>query len=643
MEKGTKPKNTISVLNISIDKSLESTKDLRLLKVKNKIPGEPETKKLLGWVDAWNKLDDELTGLNTAVKNIVRNVDASNPEQENKLVTRSALNAIKTAYSLLFNNVFERQTGIINAASEQGIGKCFTTDKDRDSAFRQELFVKFSGLSLFDILKGKNLDLSKYLEATVKATFAIRDPSEIMLENNHNPALKNYPDEAITIIQNASEQLAMLSILNQDLFKIVKIPAQGKKEQEIFERMKENINITIAIRKDLLKTALSPSSPNFPALREVLEKIFDKNDQELTYMTLLKFVLGNPAIIKDTYRTAEMFASENNAQSLFYTKFAKSIKEFLKNSIVLKTDVPTIENFDSIFNKEKSKNAPAIFLEDIQTAGKRILSLSSRCKYEINPDNIEYCNSKNINKIVVEFLFKNDPTKLSITLTGEKTVFQLRLDTKGGGMEWQFLEHHNDPKIQVQDAKNAAILTMYSALIDIQKQAEIEHQERLKVEVTKTTSPSNSDNGIKKLKGEAIVWTPTQKIKPEKQKILTTFQKMKQEIIIPTEDNEIKISFVFPNKEIRKNLMKNIPKKDRKLIYRGIEELRKGVGIFKILTGRKCDGKSMYELKVGNYRTIGIEKDSTNEGGNGNKRREFEIVDIEREGETSKQGWKRNH
>ena len=94
---------------------------------------------------------------------------------------------------------------------------------------------------------------------------------------------------------------------------------------------------------------------------------------------------------------------------------------------------------------------------------------------------------------------------------------------------------------------------------------------------------------------------------------------------------------------ITKITLKNISSKNRKLIYKGIEQLCNGVGIFKILTSRKLDGKPMYELKVGDYRVIGIERDSTKGNGNGNKEREFLIVGVERSGITSKWGWKRNH
>jgi len=624
MERNEKPKDqkkgdlkTSIALNILTDKPTEDKTNLRILTVEKAKLNTPEGKRFVGWAKTWNNLDDELVNLNAAAKNIFRNVETSNPEPEKKLVTRSALDAIKVAYNLLANNVFERQTGIIKAASEYNAEDCFKTNKSPNSTFHQELFIKFGGLSLFDILTVKNLDLSKYLEATVKATQAIREPcfyNEVLLENKGNPMLEADPDTAKKNVLNACEQLALLSILNQDLFSLVRMPKHSKNEQEIFEKTKENIDIISAIRKELLKTLFHSSSPNFTALSETLEKIIDKNDQDLTDMTLLKFGFENPITARSAYRAAAWLALKDNPQSSFYTKLAKAIKGFTKNSI-LGRDIRIFEDVCSIFHEEELKSALTVSFEDIQAINKRILNFSSKREYGINPSDVKCCNSNNISKITVGFLYKNDPTKLLITLTGEKINFQLGLDTKAQEIEWQFLEDPDDPKMQ--DAKNAAILATYSALNSMQKQAEIEHQEKLKVEQEVIKSSTNG-NGHKKSTEETIIWTPREKIEEPKPKKLSAIEKLLQgEIPAPVKES-VRRHIDIPT-EIESIRPKNIADEQWEKLIEKIKRYNQnnGVGSLELLVKTEVKER-IFRLKVDKkWRVLVTENDFNNGNGQG--------------------------
>lgn len=585
-----------------------------LLKKTENFPGEK-----------WNSLEDRRKEIYNAGINLVKKIKKIIPE-ENELFD-CALITLKVAENLLITGTFEKQAEI---ASRFKLGDSYNKI---GQALRfnacGELFIKIDKISLADIFRKKDFDSSQYLKSSITAALVngnrFREDFEVIFtENTVDPMAKSYPKTAKKTIYDACLQLSILSVMDAETFDFSKIPADNKMEKEMVLKAKKIVEEASSIRNDLLNTAFSPDSPDFPVLSKTLEKYLSENDPILRALSLARLDIHKIGIQVRAYRLAKSLAVENKntRQSLFYSKLVDSIKKFSKDS-PQQMKFFTMEECDIFLNKNKLKDSPTPSFEDIREINGKILKLPSKYyRYEINSANINSCNSVNIKTISIKLL---SATKVTVILRGEESDFEIRINTKKKEIDWQFFDVPEEP--EMEEIKKGLMCLIYSSLLEVRKNTEEEYK---KLQALKDPKTEPQITPVPKQKRE---WIPREKVVKNKPKPMDVIETILQDKHLSEKGNEIKIQLRFPKGVKSVDLMETITEKGQKVILNKIRKLNifGTSNEFSAITATH-KGKTVHRLRARNYRVLATKKDSKNENGANNGKRLFEIFKIGRRG-----------
>lgn len=494
------------------------------------------------------------------------------------------------------------------------------------------LFMKIGGISILDFFRKADITPAEYYNCMINAWLTKNQLAhdKILLKNN-DELTALYPNTSKQLIQESCGQILGITDLTPQLVTLLfsHFPPSTNLGREIVQKAKNIVRRTDILEQKVFDVIFNPTSPFFLPLKEKLEAYLNNENPTVKILALQKLGLKTRDRVVNAYRKAKKRASENNEYSPFYAQLANLIKKYnieecpQEFNIFTRDDVIMFVN-DNVVNKA----IPT--LKDLKSIKMGILQKSSKLEYTINPSGIDWQGLIEPTAATVKF-YRDFPNKTNIVLyyendKGEKVKLSFDINTKNKEekIDWDFLESPNDT--EMEDMRNTALLSARSALLAVQKQAEIEHQEKQRARATNTTTPS-----IEKHKENT--WIPREKKEKTTQlKPLFVIEETLRDKILPSAENGIKKHIDSPKDVDIRTFMKNLSLENQEKIIERIKRFNEGgLGRFKALTDRKYHGKPVCELRVGDFRVLVVEADSKNgNGSNDVKKRlqSFEIVEI---------------
>lgn len=524
-----------------------------------------------------------------------------------------------------------------------------------------EVFVKIHGFNASEIIEqDRQISPSDYFSLQMKANLIasslIKDKNKqalkkTLIESNDDASIGGYPKRRNEQIDQCCRQIASLTAMTPEYFNDIlnrlfpNMTTMNDAEKEILQKARKIVEKTSALSQKIFNTILAPNSSEFPSLRNALEAYL--NGENLYEKTIALFILrltDSRKILKP-YRKAREFALRNETYSLFYEQFGNCIKDYLdqfpqadRNAILTKEDTIMFLNDENQQNKFATfADFKSIIKDDAITRYIR----QQQGSFPVDPQTVE--NWQGIIKpqavLVVFSEGKNIPNikinsgEIKIFFSyegeeGEKHHLLFTINTGKEEIEWDFLEDPNDP--EMQEMKNAVMLSVKSALQNVKEQIESANQQR-QSEKKDASAFQLPETKAKKTKEE--IYVPREKFeKPERPKPLTPLQQTLQETIETSSDAKVKKQIVFPKDETAKKriiaFMETLTLEERESIEISIRRFNEeGIGSHQKLADRWDSGKQVYSLKkVGRhkqFRVLTVESDSKN--GNGVQHEIFEI------------------
>lgn len=574
--------------------------------------------------NGWNEKEAKRLALSEQGIGLIDKM-AENAKNGNNSKARAAAYILKTAKDLLIVEALQKQ--LEGVKSSEIAGDCRFLAKMIKFNICGSLFVKIEGVSIADIINGKNVELSRYYKSAMEASIALRDDSfeKIKQENEDNPLMKEYPETARTAIRDACAQIVSLSIEDPDILEEQHISTHTRAEEDIVLKSRQLIRRAEDIRKLAVNGIF-----NYPSLQKIAEEYLNA-DLSTKSIALLQLGLGSAQYQIGAYLLARRFAKEGNENSAFFENFANTIRECVHDPALESVALTPKDINLFLKNEEISEDKVIPSFEEMKRITKLIPNKLPQILYRLNPQNIDYGNFKELKTIAIEFP-KKDHGKFTIQLAfednGEKgSSFAFFVDVEREKIDWFFLDSADEP--EMLRMKKAVMLSTYSILSSVQKQIETESREEQKA---KTAMVHPTPIITTKLRNNPQdIWVPRIKEeKPKRQSPLTPIEETLRNGAVAPAENGIKKRIIFPiNVNLRK-LTKGISRENLSEIIRELGEFNKtGAGILQMLSDKIWhDGKRVYELKTGNYRILTTIAETENGTRTDNNEVIFEIYQI---------------
>lgn len=508
------------------------------------------------------------------------------------------------------------------------------------------LSIKIDGLSMQDLLDNPNVSPSKayrfFIEAAAnfgKLDFLLYE--KVLGENREDELLARYPTMAKERIQQLGGEIVALVEMTASPYTVnfllgaLHIQPQGS-EKEIVSTAEKIIKRISRIREAILNTLFDPSSAGFQDLKETVTEYL-KGKDDVTRVYSIHLLLLTSDNLAEGFRLAQSLSKNANANAPFYEFLATSIRKHVeeRGSSFGSRVLPTREDLVMVTDEDKnSEPRPVPTLEQLGRINTLTIQKSSRRDYVIDPDAIEWQNLISPTQISFSF-FEGGSRKFGITFDyeneeGESLSLDFDFDTMKEYFDWSFMEDPDD--LEMKPMKDAVSLVTKSILLDVQRQAESQWQEKQRQRTAKIqpSAPTAKSGGSK------APWTP--RIKEQRQerpRPLTPIQEILQSEFsfpIQPEQQRIKNQIRISENEDLDKMMGNLSEEDRRLLIKGIEGYnQRGVGQFKRLRFSGEEREPLFTLRVncgtgGGIRVLMHELPSSTEE---NNTRTFRIVDID--------------
>lgn len=509
------------------------------------------------------------------------------------------------------------------------------------------LNMKIGKLSILDIVRGKNVSPTEYYDCQINAFITrlclVHDE---VLSKNENTFSNLYPNKSRQFIQESTGQILGMADLSPEIADQIfsHIISKDDVTTDVINRIKDIVKQTDLLEQNVFNAILNPRSNFFPTLKILFEKYFNNDNPTIKVLALQKLGLR----LKDRkikgYRKAKKLATENGENGQFYANLADAIRKISIEESPQELNILTHDDVVMFLNGD-STNSNASF-EELRKLRMEIVPKLSKDEYVISPSEIEWHGL--IEPTSVSFKFNRDfQSKFKVTFhyeneRGEKTELDFDIDTKSNkeSIDWDFLE--SPDASEMQGMKNAAMLSVRSALFAVLEQIESEHKERQKAKST-VIVPQSEEAPTKKHE-QRDVYVPREKEEKLKQQKLSFVERISQEEISPTRSGiKSYIDNEDPNFE---KLIEDLPDLIQNQIRKGVLELKSGiVNKFKALSPMKYNGKPVYGLTVGDYRVLAIEANLNDNGlnGSGEKLRRFLPIQVQNRKDIFKKKNKRNY
>lgn len=563
------------------------------------------------WEDLGNrrrKIFDELGNVLASI-----NADSAKKQREKIPTTQHETKfykALSLGVSAISSDVIDRE---LKFAKDHGFEERIKTyNQLLKFGASEEIFIRIKGVSIKDLLmdkKGSQFSPDQLYKFFVESALIQQKKSHRdIAEENHGYPQDNYPNKTFQYIDGtASSVIALIDLKPEDFNDFITHHngierAAGQRAKDLVEQVKE-------LRNSIYNTLTDPTSPDFPALRDIMTVYLQGSKTERT-IALYIAGLNTEAKTYDLYRKSRKLVKTNdNAQ--FFELLSNSIKKYIKDGYPIK-GILTAEDLSSIFrmkNIDSAINIPKI--EDFKIATSFIFSKSSTRKYDLNPEEIEWVNIVMPQSVVVNF-DQSRPDKFSVQFhyenyEGESLNFNVTYDAKKGTSDWSFIETPNETP-EMENFFKSILLSTKSILSKIEEKSLSTFKERTNEELgrTKAIPVSDSQKQEKRvhLSGKAQD-DQREEITEQPKGPLTPIQQAHIDIdsmLLNQKGNGEKnnISIFIPADEILNDLMGKISSDDKETIRKGLARYNDHSGqmdIEKLKTGN-------YRLRIGDFRVI---------------------------------------
>jgi len=506
--------------------------------------------------------------------------------------------------------------------------------------YTSTIHSKIGGVSLKDVIDNPEITPSSIYRYVMESDFVhSRLTHAKILEENQTPLTLANPNFTKQTIHTAAGLSDSFYYMTPEYFETLLrnfLPQQQGTEKEIIATAREMVNRINRLRQNVYMTILNPNSPEFPSLKDMVEKYLLEEDGNAQTSAILGLGLIDEDKICTAYRKTKELAGENNENSPFYKLLQSSIKQYIEEvpqelGVLTQDDLPMFIDGDKAIEDEA---APT--LEDLRKVTISIFNKASHKAYrseESDNEEIDLANMTSPNSIRVEFP-KGHPNIFNIYFyyeneQGESTTLELNFDTRKNVFDWKpFAPDTSDP--EMKQLRDAGLIAAQSILSYIHQYVEDEYQQKQQEREagTQTQRPAQG----RKIRSEEP-YVPRQKLeRQERLRPLTPIQEILQsEMPIFAQPKGIKNEIVLPEDQYLFDVMKGLAPSDQKEIVEGIQNYNEiGVGTFRMLKALGNEGQRLYALRVncgprGGSRVLLQESDSEETSPN---IRKFQIVDI---------------
>lgn len=444
-----------------------------------------------------------------------------------------------------------------------------------------------------------------------------------------------YPNFTKETIESATGQTNAFLNTTPERFELIlrkffpQLSQLSSTEKEIIEKAREMVKRISKIKPNIYSTILNPTSPEFPLLKDEVERYLSEEDIYIKTLVIKYLGLDTAENIAYGYRRAKELTQNNNENSAFYARLTNSIREHIEE-IPSAMNVLTKDDLPSLIDAEISlDNVDIPTLEDLRKQSMPLSQKPLRPVYSIDPQSINWKNL--VPPTWARFGFYNGGTRKFIVglyyqnEDGESLYLPIWCDTRKGEFDWGFMEAPDDP--EMKDMRDAALLATQSILTDVQRRIDAEHQERQR-EREARMQIQRPAQGRKVRSGEQYV--PRQKEERQERPMPPTpiQEILEGQFILPVRKG-VKRYISLPEEEGIRSMMEGFSEENQNRIIAGINRFNeRGTGKFKPLEVIEHDGKPAWELRVGDFRALVTRADPTSEDAS-NKRDAFTIYKID--------------
>lgn len=538
-----------------------------------------------------------------------------------ELAIRSAL---RTGIALVIEDAINTQLDFINQQANSSKYQLESFFKLYEFHWAGWLAVGIGGVSIKDLMDNKqNISPASVLKLLMESQLVKQDIShDMVLKENTDSLQRKHPNITKNYIEMATADINGATRLPIDKLYPLLSTSKGL-EKESVQRAIRFVERLQMLQQTVVDTVGNPESSDFPLVKQTLEdylKLGWRDRMLAIYMLGLKDILS----ARDLYRKARKFEIANNNPD-FYHLLTNSMLEFFE---ALSSNTMLTKN-DTLLFLEKERNGKAQTLpnyEDLAIINGLTFQKSSEKQYDIAVDGIKWQILVPPTQASIKFS-EGGPRRFTVSLRyknqeGEIADLNVTFDTKKGEFDWSFLESPNDP--EMKEMKDAVMLATKEILLDVQRQATEEWQEKQRAKAQTVIV-----NGTNQKKTSSPHVPRAKEKKPERQLTMTPLQEALGEPITLSQDNKIKRHVDLPPKDTLRDMMKGISPENQTLISNKLEGFNThNIGEFKPLPPRLHNNKPVYELKSGDFRILMVEMDRIN-GEENDRVHHFEIFKIE--------------
>jgi hypothetical protein len=550
--------------------------------------------------------------------------------------------AINSATSLMAY-VFLREARKLVQTKTTKIGECDDIFTQGEFDHCRQVLVKFNGVSIKDFWEKPHSPSETYQFLTdALATLTDNSFLEKVAKDNMDQIAQKNPEPFIDGIKTAAGHIILLATEKPNsLDKYRKLSNLSADEITVIQKAEEILNKFRNAKEEIFRTLLDPTSPDFSVLKNKVEPVFKEDNGEIKYIALNFLGLDDHRRIVNGYAIARREMDSNKEHSEFYRQLTLNIYDQGTEE-----GVPSAGDYSSrVIQSENLKNENTPSLDELKKLVISIIEKKPRDSYDLDTDGMDWKYLKKPDEASI-FISSSGPNKFRFNFLYAQNDDFLEMvfvfNVKRNEFFWMVMENPDDLKLQ--DAKKALFLTARDILSQFSKQVCAEFIEKQKMKAEINIVPQDNVP-LPKPREDNSLYVPRKKInRPERPRSQSIINILSREDLPKTEDNKIKNHVSFSKNPEVKEFMRGLSSKNRRIIFGGIKGFNDGIGTrLKAMAGREYDGKLMYEFKAGEFVIMIVDKNSTSGTGNGNKTREFEIVEITKRNDAFKNGWKRKH
>lgn len=421
---------------------------------------------------------------------------------------------------------------------------------------------------------------------------------DVLKENQEGPDSQYfnlYPNRTKQAIEGATCKVTAMLGSSPELVDKLAVGNQGVKSEaaKCAKRLYRRVD---GVRRDFYQVLLHPESPDFPAVKKVMEGYLRQGRVER--LLALNAIELDEECYYGLYRKAREY-DHDGPHAQFYEALANSVIEYDEEGSGIR-HIPNIDDLSMVFNGDNTSEDDSrekVTFDDLKGIIREISNRSSVRDYNLKSGDIDWGRLVTPQSVTVKF-GQDRPNKFKISFIyenedGESLDIDFYYDTKREAFDWNIREAPSDPRLC--RFRNSVFSVSRLILDNVKNQAQRRYKEkRLSKEVEiRPATP------VKKVARERYQDEAYDLKRGARKQVIEDGCSSVSDTAFEDHEKDIKRIFRFPEGVLPEKILAAISRPDQPVILAGVERFNQdGVGELKIIRIKKQKKPPYYSLRI---------------------------------------------